>query len=192
MVELLGQKLDTFLKAAPFPITSAVHIVAHSPHIHYLLNIFTFKNLDCDLTQKQRPLYAGSILYIPLDLEPNHSCFKKNQKAQTLPRPALTSAGRVEPPERAKKRRGLEGGNPGRRTRRWARDWLAWGRVPGFPKGSIVFLGLKTGESPLLTHSSILSCFSLSPALTLTKKSTRVPAPSFYLTANTFSPLGLH
>ena len=84
MVELLGQKLDTFLKAAPFPITSAVHIVAQSPHIHYLLNIFTFKNLDCDLTQKQRPLYAGSILYIPLDLEPNHSCFKKNQKAQTL------------------------------------------------------------------------------------------------------------
>ena len=42
MVELLGQKLDMFLKVAPFPITSAVHIVAHSPHIRYLLNIFTF------------------------------------------------------------------------------------------------------------------------------------------------------
>ena len=42
MGELLGQKLDTFLKGAPFPITLAVHIIAHSPHIHYLLSIFTF------------------------------------------------------------------------------------------------------------------------------------------------------
>ena len=63
----------------------------------------------------------------------------------TLPRPVLTSADRVELPERPKKRSSLEGGKQGRRTRLWAHDCLSWGRLPGFPKGSTVFLGLKTG-----------------------------------------------
>lgn len=138
-MELLGQRLETFLKAAPFPVTPAEETDRHCP-IAIIYWVFSFFKIWTKFNTESENPYAGSIL-VSFRSRTKSALFIKKKHSRYSAKASLTSTGWAEPPKTAGKERGPEGG---KEVELGAHHQWVWGLQPVwpcFPKGSTVVLG---------------------------------------------------